>query len=113
MNLTYKIAHENVSYRRAYKEYCKNKNINIDNIQNDYLINISNILNQYKSNFDIKDIKYNEYEKIITVSYENKKLFITTEKLFLLFKYDNKKYIVKDCYVFLELLRIFKKYNIN
>lgn len=27
-----------------------------------------------------------------------------------LFEYDNKKYIVKDCHVFLELLRIFKKF---
>ena len=110
MNLTYLIASENMKYKRAYKKYI-NKDIEIlDNYKNDYLINIANSLLEYDKSL-FQKVKYNEIEKKITIHFnDSQKLFITTYKQYLLFEYDNKQYIVKDCHVFLELIRIFKKY---
>lgn len=107
-DLVYFIAKANVEYKRVYKKYANGEDIYINEYQNDYLINISNILCDYYKEFQIK---YNEIEKKITVSInEKQKLFISVDKNSLLFEYDNKKYTVRDCHIFLELLRIFTKY---
>lgn len=110
MNLTYLIAKYNMDYRREYKKYINYDIEILENYQNDYLINISNALVDYDKSLYCK-VKYNEIEKKITIHFgESQKLFITVDKQYLLFEYDNKQYIVKDCHVFLELIRIFKKY---
>lgn len=107
-DLVYFIAKANVEYKRVYKKYINGEDIYISEYQNDYLINISNILCDYYKEFQTK---YNEIEKKITVPINDKqKLFISVDKEFLLFEYNNKKYIVRDCHIFLELLRIFTKY---
>lgn len=114
MNLTYLIARYNINYQKAYEYYLiscyMNKNEILENHKDTYLTSITQALLEYDKSL-FQKVKYNEIEKKITIHFnDSQKLFITTYKQYLLFEYDNKKYIVKDCHVFLELLRIFKKF---